>query len=125
MKSNSSLFLFAKNQFLYVEYEIAEGERGAMMTREILHSQHRHVSSSHRSINFHSGKKRHWLRRRKQCWLSLCHLQKDDGEYVWLLNKDTTLDFDALKFLIEKILNTDHERKSWNYRFEVAMVSLA
>jgi hypothetical protein len=29
-------------------------------------------------------------------------LAKGDADYVWLLNNDTTLDFDALKFLVEK-----------------------
>lgn len=37
-------------------------------------------------------------------------LKKGDADYVWLLNNDTTLDFDALRFLVEK----DAEYKSRN-----------
>lgn len=103
----------------YIEYEIAEAEAGGNREKEIAleNSQsspiHRNPSGSgnflkypliliqaRTDIGFAGGNNAG----------SRYALKKDDGEYVWLLNNDTTLDFDALRFLIEK----DAEYKSKN-----------
>ncbi len=84
----------------YIEYEIKEGEAGGDPQMEnsslIIHQSSLAfpliLIQARNDIGFAGGNNVG----------SRYALKKGDADYVWLLNNDTTLDFDALKFLIEK-----------------------
>lgn len=84
----------------YIEYEVKEGEAGGDPQKEnsslIIHPSSLAfpliLIQARNDIGFAGGNNAG----------SRYALKKGDGDYIWLLNNDTTLDFDALKFLIEK-----------------------
>src|SRR6185295_2536056 len=99
----------------YIEYEIAEAESGGNSEKEksdsltpftIHHSPFKYpliLIQARSDIGFAGGNNAG----------SRYALKKGDCDYVWLLNNDTTLDFDALKFLVEKMPNSNQEMKKW------------
>src|SRR6185503_13551418 len=109
-------FPLCKKPIHYIEYEIAEAESGGNAAKEnTTFTIHPSASSgqahslfsfpliliqARNDIGFAGGNNVG----------SRYALAKGDADYIWLLNNDTTLDFDALKFLIEK----DSEYRSQN-----------
>ncbi len=78
----------------YIEYEVAEAEAGGKTESENKSAfKFPFIFIQARSdIGFAGGNNVG----------SRYALAKGDADYVWLLNNDTTLEFDALKFLVEK-----------------------
>jgi len=105
-----------KKPIPYIEYEIAEAESGGNSEKEKPLS----LSPSLAPFTIHHSPFTFpfiFIQARSDIGFaggnnagSRYALKKGDAEYVWFLNNDTTLDFDALKFLIEK----DAEYKSRN-----------
>ena len=100
-------FPFCQKPIPYIEYEITEAESGGNPENEKSLSPSPSpftypliLIQARSDIGFAGGNNAG----------SRYALKKGDGDHVWLLNNDTTLDFDALRFLVEK----DEEFKSRN-----------